>query len=360
MHFYIKRSPLLGAATFIVSMIAGSLHLSANAVGIALGDKTVEAFYRYNGAKRKLFDGENVDSNGSIQVIRGKVTITCADGSEEVTSQQAKTFKKIAELGKCINPSNKSLGEELYPKGKQGIDTPYLISPRYTLLSSNRPTFRWKHVKNSTNYVVQLYAVKAGYKKSQPWGEPLIIDASSPQEHVQNLLDIEIFSLDYPDRELLQKGVKYHLVVQANVGGKTAFSHESGDSQYNSLSGISTSRPIDGKVDLQFKLSEKQALLGHLPETAQVNELDRLGFHDEAIQILEKLIITKPSPSLYRRLALLYAKIGLEALSRQSLQESINKLVSLRNKEECEVEVKQIQQVLPELKIPQRDTLKCN
>lgn len=361
MHFNLERTRLFGATALTINVLLCSVSLGANASVPVSWSEGTEASYRYNGRTVKLAPRTSINPKGSIQVTKGKVFVSCRGGREEINSNNARNFKKISDLSNCAKSAEISQGEAQYPKSRHNdINVPYLVSPRYTLLSSNRPTLRWKHVENATSYTVQLYAMKAGREKSQPWGIPLTINVLSSKSNIQDVLGIKIFNLDYPNREPLQKGVKYHLVVQANIEGKEFDSHELlGNNQYSSLFGVSTSRPVDNKAHLQFKLYEKDISLDGLPKTGQINELDRLGFHSEAIQELERLIAKEPSPSIYRHLALIYAKIGLEDLSKRSLQAGIKGLENLSQKEHCEIEVEQIQQVLSELNQPQQNPLKC-
>lgn len=59
-----------------------------------------------------------------------------------------------------------------------GLDEqiPYIISPRYTLLLTQCPTFRWHGIRGATSYTVMVYKIQRGVK--EPAFPPLSQPAS--------------------------------------------------------------------------------------------------------------------------------------------------------------------------------------
>lgn len=201
--------------------------------------------------------------------------------------------------------------------GGNNPQIPYIISPRYTLLLNNQPTFRWNAVEGVKSYTVTLHEVGVS------------------EDHLLWEQSVRSTAMQYPhDQQPLKTGVDYKLVVKAD-NGRSSSSEEVDLSDYDSIE-----RGVSG---LQFRLIEQnlgesvQRLAEELAEeNAQQQSTDdgkllvqaylyaENGLFAEAIEMLETAVETgTQAPKIYRSLGNFYAWSGLNLLAEKFYLEAI-------------------------------------
>lgn len=165
---------------------------------------------------------------------------------------------------------------------------PYIISPRATVLLSERPTLRWNTVPTATQYIISISA------------EDLVWETETNQTEL-------VYPMDQPP---LKPGIVYSLSVEANNGKR---------SQDEGVPGLGFSLIDKGQAQQVIASSEKLAGLALSKESwayAQAQIYTSHGLIAEAIEVLETQVEAgSQAAAIFRMLGDLYQKIGLNSLA---------------------------------------------
>jgi len=167
---------------------------------------------------------------------------------------------------------------------------PYIISPRATLLLSDKPTLRWHDATDANSFTVTVRG------RGLNWTEEF-----SREQVCQD----DICEVVYPGEPPLQPGVSYKLVIEADT---------------NSSSTEDTTGGLGFKLIDPDEAEEVQAIAQRIREQDLSNEVKALALADlyaeydliaEAIETLEELKQEEKTAQVYRLLGELYRRIGL-------------------------------------------------
>jgi hypothetical protein len=242
----------------------------------------------------------------------------------------------IIEISTACPSVTPLLGEDEKLKGgfEQGI--PYVISPRYTLVSEDRPILRWNHVKDVTAYKVTLYQE----------GEPLPIGSreieriSSPASNlgfdVTTVLGIEVATSKYPFDEQLKNGDVYRLEIVAIRKGNAVLQPEISSkeridqSKYSSSFGISGLRFMHGNLKETIKKEigkvQEDSTIDPITKQLMIAQLYKnQNFSAKAIQTLEDIVENSKArhPDVYYKLGTFYAQSGLISLAKSAYEKAL-------------------------------------
>ena len=181
-------------------------------------------------------------------------------------------------------------GETRYRPGGSNPQIPYILHPRMTYLSQERPTFRWNAVAGVTNYTVRLLG---------PGGLEWQTEVSSTE-------------VVYPDDSpALDWGVQYLVTVEAE-NGSSSLQDDGGLLGFELLDeyGVQKVKEAEAKiVGLEDRTEEERALA-----LAQLYRRENLTA--KAITILEDLVEQdSQTPLVFRKLGDLYTEAGLNLLA---------------------------------------------
>ncbi|NEQ69409.1 MAG: tetratricopeptide repeat protein [Symploca sp. SIO2D2] len=167
---------------------------------------------------------------------------------------------------------------------------PYIISPRATLLLTEKPTLRWHDVTDANSFTVTVRG------RGLSWTEEF---------SREQVCEDGICEVVYPGEPSLQPGVSYKLVIDADT---------------NSSSTEDTTGGLGFKLIEPDEAEEVQASAQRIREQDLSNELMALALADlyaeydliaEAIETLERLEQEEKTAEVYRLLGELYQRIGL-------------------------------------------------
>ena len=191
------------------------------------------------------------------------------------------------------------------PPSRSGTDNtlPYLIYPRSTKISSQRPSFKWNAVPGATEYEVKLWYPADPEDRDYYWQ-----------------VTTDLTEMEYPeDEEDLPVGSRYWLIVTANTGkDKSSDKEESGKVNENAFqeSGFMVADPGE--------LSQLEAQIDSLPQgigeleqiTVRAGLLEQSGWRYRAIKLLEAQIEAgDASTEQLISLGGLYEQIGLNQIA---------------------------------------------
>lgn len=203
---------------------------------------------------------------------------------------QAKSELLLAECKPCPD-------EQTNVRGFDDPLIPYVISPRRTLLLTDKPVLRWNPADGATSYTVTIVSEEGIVWEQEGVRETQIV---------------------YPGVPPLKPGVEYKLIVLADTGRSSE--EEDGPGRTFQLLGAGDAEYVRQAVELlqQQSLSEedKALLQAHL----------YMGYYlrAEAIEVLEKVASSgSQRPDVYRLLGDLYLQVGVTPLAEKNYQEAI-------------------------------------
>ena len=243
-----------------------------------------------------LKKGEQVKSNDRVQLEKGtRAWILC--NRQKNRKELDPGTSGIAEYcgdGTVTRPSL------VYRRGGNNSAIPFVISPRFTLLQTKTPTFRWNQVAGANTYTVRLMN-----SRGEVWKQPRTTTET-------------YLPYPYPEENPLDEGVRYWLVVEANNSISSnkewcpyPFGFEVPPDQSNNLEA-----QLNDITNSSLSSEEKSLY------RAEVYK-DRKLFSD-AIRILETLG-DNGSAMIFLELGELYAKIGLLKFAEDRYSTSIQK-----------------------------------
>jgi hypothetical protein len=199
----------------------------------------------------------------------------------------------------CPQPPEPALvsGKSLLGNTRGNIDPliPYIINPRTTKLLGSTPVLRWNSVPRAKSYIVRVE------------GEGL--------EWTTTISNTEII---YPGDPLLQPGVIYMLMVEADTGNS---------SRDEGTPGLGFSLLSEEEANRVRVAAGKLSTL-KLPAEAQAFGLAQLytghGLNAEAIETLEQLVVNgNQAANVYRAIGDLYRQTGLNMLAENYYTKAI-------------------------------------
>ncbi len=180
-----------------------------------------------------------------------------------------------------------------------GLDPriPYIISPRRTLLLTDKPVLRWNPVAGATSYTVSIVS-----EEGILWEQK----------------DVRETQLVYPGVPPLKPGVEYKLIVLADSGASSE--KEDGQGRSFQLLGAGEAKHVREAVDLL----ERQSLSGDDKALLQAYLYRGYYLRAEAIETLEKQAASgSKNPEVYRLLGDLYLQVGVTPLAEKNYMEAI-------------------------------------
>ncbi|MCA1995312.1 MAG: hypothetical protein LDL41_25180, partial [Coleofasciculus sp. S288] len=279
--------------------------LAANATMTILDITEGKAWIKPMGSSKfsEAFRSQQLKYEDVLKTDRNStVTIKCSKNRVE------RVIQNVQKSVSNICPSNANEREiTRLRSGGNNPQIPYIISPRYTLLLNNQPTFRWNAVEDVESYTVTLYEVGVS-EDHRLWEE-----------------SVRSTAMQYPpDQQPLKTGVDYKLVVKAD-NGRSSKEEEVDFSDYDSIE-----RGVSG---LNFRLIEQnlgesvQSLAEENTQQQSAEDGKLLiqaylyagnGLFAEAIEILEAAVETgTQAPDISRSLGDFYAWSGLNLLAEK-------------------------------------------
>lgn len=179
--------------------------------------------------------------------------------------------------------------------GGSDPSVPYLISPRYTFVSDEHPTFRWNAVEGASFYLVRLQGPGIDWQ-TETRSNQIAYSGSTP----------------------LQPGVKYLVTVEADNG---ASSLEDGGARLGF-------EVLDQEAAQSVQDRARQIANSSLSAQGKAIALAQLysdfNLNAKAIETLEALVAQgSQTPYVYQQLGDLYAQAGLNAAAQVRYQSVI-------------------------------------
>lgn len=279
-------------------------------------------------------------AESGFQVIkRGPVPLSNGDQVQLSSGAVAKIVCPGKKALRAVSRSGERLGvTALCPEWKARIrrgppplgilsgtdsQTPYLISPRRTLVLTPTPTLRWNPVPGVTQYTVQVSS-----SQGVVW-----------QTQVQNL------QLTYPGTPPLQPGIPYRVTIQINTGKSSQGELGSEfillrDSEAKTVQ-AEVSQIIQSDVSRETKTLKLVDFYNAYEVANPANysltdqEAKNYRLNADAIATLEDWLQSSPSlPIFYRLLGDLYAQTGVMRPAEQAYFRAIGQIQSLQDLEE--------------------------
>jgi hypothetical protein len=202
-------------------------------------------------------------------------------------------------------------------------DVPYIISPRHTLLLSDRPTLQWNAVPGATHYTVRLMG-----EKGIVWEQT----------------KVQTTTIRYNGQPPLGAGQRYSLMVTAHPGKSSILDGTVGvdfiilrqpeaeaiQAELEAIKQVGLSEAMTA-----LKLADVYAdytLPNQVLESYGLSKTDFKSYHltTAAIDTLQSLIKDgQESPEIYRMLGDMYWQSGLALLARDAYLRSIDLASSL-------------------------------
>jgi hypothetical protein len=221
-------------------------------------------------------------------------TIVVLNLAQSVTFAQSGAIAQSSKAVEIAQSCGQRIGRTVAPRGPLDPLVPYVISPRQTLLLSDRPVFRWNAVPGSDRYTVQLRN-----------GETVVWTQQ-----------ISTHELAYPaSEEGLKPGIDYTLVIQSSNGHSSQEDTVASSFQVLAEPEVEQIRQAETLFANQSN-SDATALI-------KARFYQGAGLDAEAIATLEKhLQQGSQSPKLYRQLGELYVQSGLNLIAENYLRQA--------------------------------------
>lgn len=217
----------------------------------------------------------------------GRATVACADLSVHelpagkfsgVPCPAAESAVLVYE-GSLLNPTRSDAGE----------DVPVVIAPRRTKLLSSRPTLRWAPMPGVAKFTVAVRGGEVNWTKEVSDSTSVVYPADAPE---------------------LKPGVDYKVTV---IAGERSSDEISEPGLGFSIAGEAAAREIRAEA-------ERIRTLGLPDDAAQlltVHLYASRGLHAEAIEQLEAIAKSRPTPRVWQTLGSLYQAAGLHRLAEE-------------------------------------------
>jgi hypothetical protein len=233
--------------------------------------------------------------------------------------------KLLTEL--CPQAADDRVGENLVKIRSRKVDQqiPYIVAPRYTLISNSVPDFRWNSVSNTAKYTVMIFHDRS----LDPVCRQEIISPDSIWRGIASVSYAKVCG-DYQ----LKSNYFYKIIVQSDTG-KSSTEEVISLNDYRiedrGLSGLGF-RLLDETSLQEISQSEKNIILSSKSEEEKSYRISTLygqkNIYSQAISILEELVNKSSSDiDIYVTLGDYYAESGL-SFQAKSLYEEANKLVA--------------------------------
>jgi hypothetical protein len=263
-----------------------------------------------------------VEREGSIELKKGgQVMLLCPPSDPKMNPAQTIRDARYEDrtiniIRVCPPPPNPQGDCGVILAGGRNDRIPYIISPRYTLVTQQDLTLRWNSVEQATSYQVLLYQV--GFDRS-------IWETNYTSQELSNQKSPHIITIEYTGAPLTV-GNNYKLVVKAELaqGEELSSEHE----EKNLKCYIPERRR--GVERLKFQLAETPQFEREtqfsdgesLPSKVDRLSLARLyamaSHYTKAMTMLEHLAEQFPDADVYLALGNLYAESGLNLLSKNA------------------------------------------
>jgi tetratricopeptide (TPR) repeat protein len=304
--------------------------------------KSLQGKVKYKGAKNQkwnLVPKDGVKKGFSFTIFSqlylvnrdARITLRCPSGGEEVTFVFQPQPQDVAP--KCPSTSNVLAGIGLWIGGNDP-KIPYIITPRYYFVASNRPTIRWNRVDGAAYYTIILKQVD-GIRLPYPEWQ---LETQRQQDQKVSAADARIQEFPYPVNSSIKAGTAYRIEVQAFAQDRKllASSVEEEKDSDRKIFNFNFDRKVMGVDSFAFKFmpepnaSDKQdCSMQHALTSGQIPLQIALScagkkFYAESIEVLLFTLATDSNnPSLYRVLGEIYLKTGLNGLAKIALEKSI-------------------------------------
>jgi hypothetical protein len=312
-----------------------------------------------NGKAYKTVD--RLKLTDKVSVKKGTLTLTCwkDENKKEPAEVHLNTQSGSRTVrDECPYAGPKGNGVHYRKGGYENI--PYIISPRYTRVTTSTPQLRWNHI-GANSYKVALYGGSGGEEK-MIWEKNI----STEEITLTDAYGITIVQIDYPKQHggntfrPLESSLDYYLVVTASINGKNITSKENlkPDSY---LASDRFGLALSYENHLQFGLVSN---VNRIPESndpiALVNRLAQHGMYADAIREVENLLQNDKCPDLYRQLGDLYLESGLNLLAKGVYKQAIKTLSSIQDHEQQIQEKRIINASICELDKLNSSSKKCD
>ncbi len=166
-----------------------------------------------------------------------------------------------------------------------------IVSPRKTLVLSERPTFRWNEVPGASSYSVSLMDGSETYWQQEVRGTEIV----------------------YPGNPPLKQGVSYSLVIKSDNDFSSESHLDKSELKFNLLDPESAQK-IESKIEWISKQGLKPEVEALVSTTLYIEH----GLNAKAVKTLEKLRVDGTQAfAVDRTLSKLYQHIGLNVLSEE-------------------------------------------
>lgn len=211
-----------------------------------------------------------------------------------------------------------------YRQGGNNASIPYIVSPRYTLLLNDKPTFRWNAVKGANSYLVRVEGGEIDWQK-----------------------EVNGVEVVYSGEQPLKSGVNYLFTVEAD-NGASSLDEDGTKLGFSLLTPEQVEQIKKAAVKINRSNTSKQEKAIALAKLYSKFELNA-----KAIEILETAKNNGgKTTEIYNLLGHVYAEIGLNLLAEENYSQAIKLESNGGNLTDSELEnVSQIKASLAGVKI---------
>ena len=193
-----------------------------------------------------------------------------------------------------------------YCRGGDDAATPYVVSPRLTLLATDRPILRWNAVRGATAYLVTVEGGGVSWSKEVTY---------EPDEFLTGAFYTAEVAYD---GEALQPGTIYTVSVQADTGASSV--EDSGSHLGFEVLPEDTTERVNEAV---AAIEEVHAGDRAATALAKARLFDAANLHADAIETLETAIANGfTTVEIFAKLGDVYAQTGLNLLAAEHYRQA--------------------------------------
>jgi hypothetical protein len=289
--------------------------------------------------------------NGAVMVNVMQGTLSIVECTGGKIDSQTKPVGNVLIKDGCPDLKGGGGKGEIISYRKGGDEeVAYLISPRYSIITTSDPIIRWHHLKEIDSYQVSLYR---GTDKSAVWTRSISL-ADYPSKKLHN---VEIIEMKYPDcidnSCLIKEGLDYYIQVTGQSKARSISSEELllNPDQYPPMEGFGTR--ISNSGDLEFRLTRPSNTESNSTVDDAyllIGSLAKKNMFYDAIQKNEELAQQEKNAFRTRQLGDLYLENGLNQIAENVYEEAEKYLVKISDPKQKAEERELLESSLQNLK----------